>query len=361
MKNRYLLCLLALGAFSFATAQDLEIKEIFPEDLGTLRKTEASGLNTITLTFEATEDISRKSEFEMYYAWGDDKFDDLGETESFDKSIDEGDEFSRTFGIEVEGDVGDTLDLTLLMYLEDDTIPDNDTFRIRYVVSETQAQRDLTTTISSPAQNTIWNVGNSYQLTVEVTNTGVDDFEDGEQFVYILVINDQAQGGGTVGTYEGADLKTGESTSLNLNIPLPTTFPLGSFNFCVLLYWADVDEEDGTTTATRKENYIGDNLGCVFLLIEKNSIDERFASVNTLFYQQGQIVLEMANNSKVDAYNVTVLDLTGREVANKQIQTSYDATQKHAIDAAGLKPGVYLVSFITNEGKFVGSEKLLVR
>lgn len=357
MKTKILLVLLLCGVVSMTNAQDFELKSADPEAMSKIR---LGGANLFFINLEATDDVPRRSEFLVEYAWGDDKLDDVREEIDLEDKIDEGDDYSYGFSLDVDetdAEDGDEVVLTLVMSLEDDINPDNDTIRLTYVVSDDQSHRDLQVVMTSPAQNAIWNYNVLQTISLDITNVGEATFETGTELFQEFFIGGQAATNPSVVTYAGDDLETGETGQINLSTTLTNQIPANTYEICIRLRWA---ESDGTLV-TFKETFSGDNLGCNSIILEENvGIDEGFADLNSFFYQNGQIVLEMSNKSKSEAYDVVVYDLTGRQVAGRQIQTSMDATQKHVIEASGLKPGVYVISF-TTEGKFVGSEKLMVR
>lgn len=357
MKSKLLLAVLLIGAALTTKAQDFELESADPEAMSKIRM---GGVNLFFLNLEATQDIDDGSEFVVEYAWGDDDdFEEVRDEIDLEDDYDEGDEYAYGFGIEVDedlGDDGDEIELTLVLKLEDDTIPENDTIRLKYILSEDGAHRDLQVSIVEPGMNQVWNIGIPQQVNIEILNVGEADFERGSELYFQFLNGNQAITAPQVQEYSGADLENGDSEQLSFSLTLPETFPVGPINLCVIMQWVEVDGQ----LITIRENFSLDNGSCVPLNIEPNSIDENFASLNNIFYRDGQIVLELANDTKTDEYEVMVHDLTGRQIASTQIQTGYGATQRHEINVDALKPGIYMVSFMAN-GAFVGSEKLMVR
>lgn len=246
----------------------------------------------------------------------------------------------------------DTVVVDVFVKLANDKDATNDTVSAEYYLVE-KASNDISISIVSPDNNSEQKTWTTVPFTIQIKNEGLNPFPNGALMLFGLVVNNQAQGNPSPATYNGTTIQPGDSAEVTVSINLSRNAPSGTMNTCIYYFWA---EQNGQTLTTIDGN-VNDNLGCVSLNVVINSVNEQVLGLNSIFYGNNALNLELENRANTNQYKFDIVNVTGQTITSSIADGDFNVN--HRIDMAGADRGMYIVNIYADD-VYVGSEKFMV-
>lgn len=243
----------------------------------------------------------------------------------------------------------DTVVVDIFVKLANDKNASNDTVSTEYYIVET-ADNDISVSIVSPDNNSEQKTWTTVQFTVKIKNEGLNPFPNGATMFTGLTVNNQRQGDPSPAIYNGTTLQPGDSTEFPVGLDLNRYAPAGTMNTCLYYIWS---QPNGTPI----DENVTDNLGCVALNVVINSINEQVLGLNSIYYGNNALNLELENKASTNQYKFDIVNITGQTITSSTANA--DFYLNHRIDMSGADHGMYIVNIYADD-VYVGSEKFMV-
>ena len=349
---KYLLLLPIAFFATIASAQDVAIQSVTPNDDSRLK---GGADQNFSILLDVNETVNAGATIALEYAWNEDALQALGNPGTINAQVPQGNTFTLNGAVPVPESAKDSQKLTLNVVLNGETKTDDNQIELMYYLSDT-VNKDLEISIISPAEGSEVRNWTNVNFQVQIKNVGLETFPNGSTFITTILVNGQAQGNPDIATYTGADLEPGDSAVRSVDLTFPRNFPTGSaIQLCLPHFWAAIDGQ----TATVDEGYNENNAGCISLNVVANSINETQFDLNTVFYQGGNLNIQLFNKTANRDFTFNVVGLDGRIVASTGRSFLSESMQEVDMPLSNVNSGVYILQIYSND-EFVGSKKFFV-
>ena len=211
---------------------------------------------------------------------------------------------------------------------------------------------DVVVVAPAPTQGNLLNLGASIsELNVIITNHGATTVPAGFQIPY--TISQGSQSFNLIGTL-ATDLTQGQTTTRVITNPavLPTLPTVeGDFDICVeTTLTGDPDASNNSFCKTFKMNDPS---------TPPLSVEEAAIALDKVFYNGGNLNVNLTNNGEFNQINFVVSNLAGQQVVNQVVNLAGQKEVNRVINLNNAAQGTYILG-VYSEGQLVSTSKFFV-
>lgn len=250
-----------------------------------------------------------------------------------------------------EGNAGDTIEVCVSATVEGDINHDNDRVCFKMVL-DANKDRDVAMHILSPEEGKKFRAGRIIPFELSLRNDGAEDYPVDTLYGQgQILIDGEAVNFFSIKEPLGSSLKTGDSSTATVYIPMDETYPGGKLTFCYRAVWMS---EDGRVELL--ENSMENNIRCVEIEMSPLSVGE-IEGLDLNLIRKEQAIWVTGNFASLDRVDAYLYDMNGKKVAEVQASTAAGSVQ---LEHGNLPSGVYMFT-LSSKGSVLLQEKYWVR
>lgn len=250
-----------------------------------------------------------------------------------------------------EGNPGDTIEVCISATVEGDINHDNDEVCFKMILDANDS-RDIAMHILSPEEGKKFGAGRVIPFELSLRNDGFEDYPSDTLYGQgQIIIEGEVVDFFSIKEPLTRSIRTGDSSSAIVNIPMDPSYPGGKLTFCYRVVWMS-DDAKVELFETSQIN----NIRCVEIEMSPLSIGT-IEGLDLSLSRQGSAVVVQGDFASVDVVDASLYDLTGKQVATAHAPTAAGSVQ---LDHSGLPAGMYMFTLVS-KGNLILKEKYWVQ
>ncbi|MCB0739381.1 MAG: T9SS type A sorting domain-containing protein [Bacteroidetes bacterium] len=335
MKTLFLSTCLLISAFCLR-AQDVQMTFITPTEKDSVK---ANGKISGTCQMKVLKDLPAATILNIYSTVnGRDK--QLVTAQLFQTGYPAGQSINLTGDFNIPNKPGENV--VLRMFIDGgDLDPTNDTAKIS-VRMVSQMANDISVKITSPTLNERRYNWTTVPFKLLIKNEGTNDFPTGSDILLGGTFNDQPEIDETLLKYNGPTLKTNDTASVTVNIPIKRWAYIGENDICVFYNWVEKRGQNNIPI----DQASPDNLDCIKIVVQMNSINEPTIKEFSVLRTQNNLQIVLDTDFENNENQAFLYDIKGHIICSTKM---INGTASLPID--NLPKGAYVVN-VASSGAF---------